>query len=425
MMFYAPARGMGEVRDRAPLGPAVLLALLAHSAYMLYVLWPYLFGVEAIMRRGAGGFLSVVWTASTSVLFLAIAFVPVVIFVANLFERRGGFGLALQQEYAPVAATLLYARAAASLAAIALAALLRASGVEELSFAESARMLDDLAQQSGSSSAELLAANPLLLQESYALTLMLPLFVVWLLVAVREAFRLSWMRAMLLVLASGLIMLPVSAVLAPLFNWVFASPFLLILLFFLMRGYIGELLRGQRARASFKQNLETATLNPADASAHYNLGLIHLERKELDEARARFERAVEIDADEVDAHYQLGRLAREQRRLPEAIKHFGDVVERAPQHSQHEVWREIGATYLAAGQHADALDALERFLDERQSDPEGLYLTGRALDGLGRHREAAGKMQACIEAVKTAPAYKYRADKHWLNEAQQFLRSQA
>jgi len=31
-------------------------------------------------------------------------------------------------------------------------------------------------------------------------------------------------------------------------------------------------------------------------------------------------------------------------------------------------------------------------------------------------------MQACIEAVKTAPAYKYRADKRWLNEAQQFLK---
>ena len=31
-------------------------------------------------------------------------------------------------------------------------------------------------------------------------------------------------------------------------------------------------------------------------------------------------------------------------------------------------------------------------------------------------------MQACIEAVKTAPAYKYRAEKRWLNEAQQFLK---
>jgi len=31
-------------------------------------------------------------------------------------------------------------------------------------------------------------------------------------------------------------------------------------------------------------------------------------------------------------------------------------------------------------------------------------------------------MHACIEAVKTAPAYKYRSDKRWLNEAEQFIK---
>ena len=52
-------------------------------------------------------------------------------------------------------------------------------------------------------------------------------------------------------------------------------------------------------------------------------------------------------------------------------------------------------------------------------------MKGRALAGLGQRREAAEAMRACIEAVQTAPAYKYRADKRWLNEAQQFLRTQA
>ena len=47
---------------------------------------------------------------------------------------------------------------------------------------------------------------------------------------------------------------------------------------------------------------------------------------------------------------------------------------------------------------------------------------GRAHAGLGHKREATSLMQACIEAVKTAPAYKYRASKRWLNEAQQFIK---
>ena len=43
---------------------------------------------------------------------------------------------------------------------------------------------------------------------------------------------------------------------------------------------------------------------------------------------------------------------------------------------------------------------------------------GRAHAGLGDSQEATSSMQACIEAVKTAPAYKYRTEKRWLHEAQ-------
>src|SRR6266571_6982946 len=208
-----------------------------------------------------------------------------------------------------------------------------------------------------------------------------------------------------------------------LFSRVLASPFILLLLFLLLRGYFSDILGQQRARAAFKQNLEAATINPRDSSAHYNLGLIHQQRGELDQARERFQRAIEIDGEELDAHYQLGRIARAQNRLAEAIGHFEQVVQSDQSHAQHEIWREIGATYIAAGQYGDARDALEKFLDRRENDPQGLYLMGRAYAGLGDQQEAATSMQACIEAVKTAPAYKYRIEKRWLNEAQQFLKT--
>ncbi len=107
------------------------------------------------------------------------------------------------------------------------------------------------------------------------------------------------------------------------------------------------------------------------------------------EARTRFLRAVEIDPEETDAHYQLGRIARAEGRLPDAITHFGEAVSRDDSHAQHEVWREIGATYLAAGQFGDAGDALERFLARRSSDPEALYLMGRAAAGLGDQQRRA------------------------------------
>ena len=424
MMFYAPWRGMREVRERSPLAVAMLLALLAQIGYVFYTQWQFL--NPAFMLHGASLAFSLIFSAILPLLLIAVIFVPLMAFVANLFERRASLGLIIRQEYAPLAATTFYAWAAANLAALPLAWVARVSGFEAAVMAQVREQLNTAVEQ-GEYTLEVAVqlADPRVQSVTFAAMLLLPLFAFWAVLAVREVFRLSVWRSIVVVLSSGILTLVTSRMLMPFFGTVLGSPFLLILLFILLRGYFADVTQGQRARASFKQNLEAATLNPADASAHYNLGLIHQQRNELDEARKRFERAIEIDAEEVDSHYQLGRIAREQGRLADAIKHFSEVVERDATHAQHEIWREIGATYLAAGQFEDAREALERFLESRNLDPQGLYLMGRALAGLGRQREAAASMQACIEAVKTAPAYKYRTEKRWLNEAQQFLRSQA
>ena len=264
--------------------------------------------------------------------------------------------------------------------------------------------------------------DPVFIAGSLFRTVKIALFTVGILEAVRKVFRLSFLRSVIVVLFTYAAALALSPLWALLFHRVIGSPFLLLMLFFLLRGYFSGIVGTQRARAAFKQNLEAATINPRDSSAHYNLGLIHQNRGELDQARERFQRAIEIDPDEADAHYQLGRIARAQNRLAEAIGHFEQVVQRDQYHAQNEIWREIGATYIAAGQFADGRDALEKFLDRRENDPQGLYLMGRAYAGLGDSQEAATSMQACIDAVKTAPAYKYRIEKRWLNEAQQFLK---
>jgi len=427
MMFYAPARATGALRDHAALRSALLWALLTQSALSLYSQWPHL-AVPFLWRV----VLALLGTAIT-LLFVALVFVPLIIFTANLFERRASFALALQQEYTPLASALFYAWATAGLIALPLAVFARVSGYEATAFeamnqlTQLQRSLQSTATLSPAQAQQLTAqmigyiwqASPMLILSP------LPFFLLWATIAVRQVFASTWLRAIVILLVGGVLTILFTFLLLSVFGRLLASPFILLMLFFLLRNYFGEIMSTQRARASFKQNLEAATLNPADASAHYNLALIHQQRGELEAARERFQKAVDIDADETDAHYQLGRIARAQNKWPEAIEHFSKVVESDDAHAQHEIWREIGATYLAAGQYEDARDALEKFLARRTSDPEGLYLMGRAHAGLGHQREAKSAMQACIEAVKSAPAYKYRAEKRWLNEALAFLRSQA
>jgi len=425
MMFYAPARGMALVRERAPLGQAALLALLLSVGHTLISQWGELAVLAA--RFGAWAALGVLFTSAGFVLLVGLVYVPLLIFFANLFERRASFMLVLRQEYAPAASTAFYALAAASLLALPLAYVAVRTGLQAsvMEGAEAARAVMRNASPQGMNEEELRFVTslfPRLLL--WLLVQPLTLFGLWAVVAVREVFRVAWWKAVLATTFAVALMFAATPLLY-VFSTLLASPFILLLVFFLVRSYVVEAQRTQRARASFRQNLEAATLNPADASAHYNLGLLHQQRKEFGEARTRFLRAVEIDPEETDAHYQLGRMARAEGRLPEAVEHFGQVVTRDDAHAQHEIWREVGATYLAAGQFADARDALERFLDRRQSDPEGLYLMGRAAAGLGDLRAAREWMKACVEAVRTAPAYKYSADKRWLNEAQQFLRTQS
>ncbi|MEO8435683.1 MAG: tetratricopeptide repeat protein [Pyrinomonadaceae bacterium] len=426
-ILYSPVRGMREVRDRGSLAPIIVSAYLSQIAYVVVTQW--LSGNAMSFTRGPMVITGMLFHAAGSLLPVAVVLVPVLALMANLLERRGSFGVVIRQEYVSLASTVFAGFMAANFLAVLMAALLHFSGLQAMYVANTIQEIPRTLQiwRSFGASEEFLTQlnqfyTPVAIAGFLFLFIKLTLFIIGTVLAVHTVFRFSVLRSLGVVLLSFIGSFPLWGFLYPVFHTILGSPFLLLMLFFLLRGYLGEVTRTHKARASFKQNLEAATLNPADASAHYNLGLIHQQRGELDLARERFKRAVDIDADEVDAHYQLGRIARAQSRWADAIGHFEQVVARDRTHTQHEIWREIGATYIAAGQFADARDAMERFLDHRQMDPEGLYMMGRAHAGLGHSREATSSMQACIEAVKTAPAYKYRTEKRWLNEAQQFLK---
>ena len=117
MIFYAPVRGFREVRDRAPLAGLALMAL-AQSARVFS-------GYSMADRKSKPDRAPVQrqWSASffspqSLLLLIAAVLVPIIAFVANIFERRGRFGLLLQQEYASLASTFLYALAIANLLTI-------------------------------------------------------------------------------------------------------------------------------------------------------------------------------------------------------------------------------------------------------------------------------------------------------------------
>jgi hypothetical protein len=169
--------------------------------------------------------------------------------VSNLFERRGSFGLVIRQEYAALAATFFYALSAANLIAIPLALLAHTSGVEA-AYVESALKSAGQFQSLLPAEMQHQLANPRFHAENLFRSIKLFFFVCWSVLAVREVFRYSVWRSLAVFVTSGILIFITSPVWGWLFGTIFASPFLVILLFFLLRGYIGEVARSAHAPPS-------------------------------------------------------------------------------------------------------------------------------------------------------------------------------
>jgi TolA-binding protein len=192
-----------------------------------------------------------------------------------------------------------------------------------------------------------------------------------------------------------------------------ASPFLLFYGWRMFGSEVSSLGDGLRSRQHFQQQMEISTTNPRDADAHYQLGLIHQQRRQYSEAIARFKRTIEIDPTEAEAHFQLGRIAREQGRFEDAVGYLTTAASLNDKLSSSEVWRELGASYVGVARYEDARAALAKYTDRRSYDPEGLYWYGKALAGLGRTAEAQAAFAQCIEAVDTMPKHRRAEVRKW------------
>ena len=206
--------------------------------------------------------------------------------------------------------------------------------------------------------------------------------------------------------------------------WLF-SPFLLFFVILHLGGFLGGEMRGFgnafRQKQNLKRFLSNATVNPNDADAHVQLGMIYLQRRQEAKALEHLNRAFEIDPQEIDANYELGKIARSKGELQTALDHFAVVLEQNDKHATSEIWREVGATYLSANMLTEARDALEKFTERRTADVEGLYYLGKVLKAQGETERASELFKEAIENARLTPNYRHTNTRYWSKLAQKEL----
>lgn len=359
-LYYQPARAFGAILDNGSLTFAALAAIAVGL------------GLKSL----------------TLLAPLALLFVPGAVILAATWLGRGSAGVALQRDYAPMLACALFAWAATHVLILPVVYL----------------------------------AAPLLIWAQGAATVY---FLLLAAVAVQTIAGATWLQG------AGTALGSLAIAVGGYFAWgylggipyYFASPLVLFWLYPTLRSNFDTFSGGLRSRQNFRRSLEASTLNPHDADAQYQLGLIYQERRNFAEAIARFQRAAQIDKSDPQPRFQLGCIAREQARFEEALQFLNATAELDPKHSSFEVWRELGATNLALG-HADlARQQLEAYVEYREYDPQGLYWLGKAYKALNRVDDARSAFERAMEAARTSPPHLRRRTARWIGQSRSEMRS--
>lgn len=166
------------------------------------------------------------------------------------------------------------------------------------------------------------------------------------------------------------------------------------------RHRLGRLLlfRGD-ARAAVLELEEAARLSPDSAEIALDLGRAYEAAKKMESAEASYRKALELEPGLSTTHYTLGTLLARTGRRPEAQKHialyqeyFQKEQQRRFEAGSRQAELNLGWTELDAGRSEKALAQFER----HPEDPEALRGAAAALARLGRHAEAARRLEHAV-----------------------------
>ncbi len=248
------------------------------------------------------------------------------------------------------------------------------------------------------------------------LVVLIVVYTVW---AIRELNHISSMAALGAFVLSWFT-LPVFYLLI---SFLFALPFFIMfplayLAFQRVRGHF-SLRENER---DFHRRLETLALNPQDADAQHQLGLLHMKRGSLDTAIGYFERAIKIDPACADYHYWLGRTFESKGDWQRALAEYEETYRINPEHSVGDIFREVGKAYLHTGNLDKAAEFLEYFLDSRGSDPEGRYWLAVTCQKLGKTEEMRVQLNTILEQARSNPRVFRKENRQWILRARRLLK---
>lgn len=147
--------------------------------------------------------------------------------------------------------------------------------------------------------------------------------------------------------------------------------------------------------------------DPNTPGVHYRLGQVLLSKAgpsgPVDEAKAEFEKELQVDPNNAAAEFVLGELARRSGDWNAAAQHFGRAT--TLDRGFIEAYLALGMSLAAGGKYAEAIAPLETYVKLQPADPAGHYQLAIAYARTGNSAGAAREtaLQKEMAARATVP----------------------
>jgi tetratricopeptide (TPR) repeat protein len=155
---------------------------------------------------------------------------------------------------------------------------------------------------------------------------------------------------------------------------------------FLQKGQVDE------AIAHYQKALQ---IKPDYAEAHSNLGTVLLQKGQVDEAIAHFQKALQIKPDYAEAYSNLGDVFLQKGQVDEAIAHYQKALQIKPDYA--DTHSNLGNAFLQKGQVDEAIAHFQKALQIKPDYAEAYSNLGNAFLQEGRVDEAISHYRKALQ----------------------------
>lgn len=154
-------------------------------------------------------------------------------------------------------------------------------------------------------------------------------------------------------------------------------------------------------KAAYSHYLQATIVNPGYSKAHFNLGLMYLEDKQLDKAENEFQTVVELEPKNASGQYQLGRCAFNRKNYSRALKFYNKALS-LKKGKYPRALNSIGLTYVRMGQVEKGIEYYKKAIKINHKYHTAWYNLALSLEKVGDDIKAE---QAFLTAIQYKPDY--------------------